>query len=33
MDAEKLNDLSYRIIGAGVEVHRALGPDRIKNGY
>jgi GxxExxY protein len=33
MDAEKLNDLSYRIIGAGVEVHRALGPGLLENTY
>jgi len=33
MDAEKLNDLSYRIIGAGVEVHRALGPGLLESTY
>ena len=33
MDAEKLNHLSYRIIGAGVEVHRALGPGLLENTY
>lgn len=33
MDAEKLNDLSYRIIGAGVDVHRALGPGLLENTY
>jgi GxxExxY protein len=33
MDAETLNDLSYRIIGAGVEVHRALGPGLLESTY
>jgi GxxExxY protein len=33
MDAEELNDLSCRIIGAGVEVHRALGPGLLESTY
>ncbi len=33
MEAEQLNDLSYRIIGAGVEVHRALGPGLLESTY
>lgn len=33
MEAEQLNDLSYRIIGAGVEVHRALGPGLLERTY
>ena len=28
-----LNDLSYRIIGAGMEVHRALGPGLLESTY
>jgi GxxExxY protein len=33
VEAELLNDLSYRIIGAGVEVHRALGPGLLESTY
>jgi GxxExxY protein len=33
MEIEELNDLSYRIIGAGVEVHRALGPGLLESTY
>jgi GxxExxY protein len=33
MEAEQLNDLSYRIIGAGIEVHRALGPGLLESTY
>ena len=33
MEAEELNDLSYRIIGAGIEVHRALGPGLLESTY
>ena len=33
MEAEQLNDLSYRIIGAGVEIHRALGPGLLERTY
>lgn len=33
MEAELLNDLSYCIIGAGVEVHRALGPGLLESTY
>ena len=33
METGPLNDLSYRIIGAGVEVHRALGPGLLESTY
>jgi GxxExxY protein len=33
MESEKLNDLSFRIIGAGIEVHRALGPGLLESTY
>ena len=33
VELEQLNDLSYRIIGAGVEVHRALGPGLLESTY
>jgi GxxExxY protein len=33
MEADQLNDLSYRIIGAGIEVHRALGPGLLESTY
>jgi GxxExxY protein len=33
METDQLNDLSYRIIGAGVEVHRALGPGLLESTY
>lgn len=33
MAPEQLNDLSYRIIGAGVEIHRALGPGLLESTY
>ncbi len=33
MEAEQLNDLSYRIIGAAVEVHRCLGPGLLESTY
>ena len=33
MDIEQLNDLSYRIIGAGIEIHRALGPGLLESTY
>jgi GxxExxY protein len=33
VDTDDLNDLSYRIIGAGVEVHRALGPGLLESTY
>ena len=33
MEDKQLNDLSYRIIGAGVEVHRALGPGLLESTY
>jgi GxxExxY protein len=33
METGPLNDLSYRIIGAGVEVHRTLGPGLLESTY
>lgn len=33
MEPEQLNDLSYRIIGAGVEIHRTLGPGLLESTY
>lgn len=33
MQAEHLNDLSYRIIGAGIEVHRGVGPGLLESTY
>jgi GxxExxY protein len=30
---EPLNDLSYRIIEAGIEIHRALGPGLLESTY
>ena len=33
MQSEQLNDLSYRIIGAGIEVHRAIGPGLLESTY
>src|SRR5687768_13685720 len=33
MQAEQLNDLSYRIIGAGIEVHRGIGPGLLESTY
>lgn len=33
METDQLNDLSYRIIGAGIEVHRALGPGLLESTY
>jgi GxxExxY protein len=32
-DAKRLNDLSERIIGAAIEVHRALGPGLLESPY
>ena len=33
MQEEQLNDLAYRIIGAGIEVHRAIGPGLLESTY
>jgi GxxExxY protein len=33
MQPEQLNDLSYRIIGAGIEVHRSIGPGLLERTY
>ena len=33
MAPEHLNDLSHRIIGAGIEIHRALGPGLLESTY
>jgi len=33
MQTEQLNDLSRRIIGAGIEVHRAIGPGLLESTY
>jgi hypothetical protein len=33
MQADQLNDLSYRIIGAGIEVHRGVGPGLLESTY
>lgn len=33
METDQLNDLSYRIIGAGIEVHRELGPGLLESTY
>ena len=33
MQSEELNDLSYRIIGAGIEVHRTIGPGLLESTY
>ena len=33
MEPEQLNDLSHRIIGAGIEIHRALGPGLLESTY
>jgi GxxExxY protein len=33
MQSEPLNDLSRRIIGAGIEVHRAIGPGLLESTY
>jgi GxxExxY protein len=33
METGPSNDLSYRIIGAGVEVHRTLGPGLLESTY
>lgn len=33
MEADQLNDLSYRIIGAGIEVHRTIGPGLLESTY
>src|SRR5687767_10653403 len=33
MQSEQLNDLSYRIIGAGIEVHRTIGPGLLESTY
>jgi GxxExxY protein len=33
VDIEQLNDLSYRIIGAGIEVHRTVGPGLLESTY
>jgi GxxExxY protein len=32
-DAQRLNDLSERIIGAAIDVHRALGPGLLESVY
>src|SRR3954464_5764856 len=32
-DAKRLNDLSERIIGAAIDVHRALGPGLLESVY
>lgn len=33
MEPARLNDLSYRIIEAGIEIHRALGPGLLESSY
>jgi GxxExxY protein len=33
MQLDRLNDLSYRIIGAGIEVHRTIGPGLLESTY
>lgn len=33
MNSDELNDLSYRIIGAALEVHRNLGPGLLEQTY
>ncbi len=33
MNREEINDLSYKIIGAALEVHRILGPGLLENTY
>jgi GxxExxY protein len=33
METDQLNNLSYRIIGAGIEVHRELGPGLLESTY
>lgn len=33
VEPERLNDLSHRIIGAGIEIHRALGPGLLESTY
>jgi GxxExxY protein len=33
MEPERLNDLSYHIIEAGIEIHRALGPGLLESTY
>jgi GxxExxY protein len=33
VEPEHLNDLSYRIIEAGIEIHRALGPGLLESTY
>ena len=33
MEDEQLNDLAYRIIGAGIEVHRGIGPGLLESTY
>ena len=33
VEAEPLNELSYRIIGAGIEVHRGVGPGLLESTY
>lgn len=33
MQPDQLNDLSYRIIGAGIEVHRGVGPGLLESTY
>jgi GxxExxY protein len=33
MELFELNDLSHRIIGAGIEIHRALGPGLLESTY
>jgi GxxExxY protein len=33
MEPQQLNDLSHRIIGAGIEIHRALGPGLLESTY
>lgn len=33
MEPEQLNDLSHRIIGAGIEIHRVLGPGLLESTY
>ena len=33
MEEDQLNDLSYRIIGAGIEVHRTIGPGLLETTY
>ena len=33
MQSEQLIDLSYRIIGAGIEVHRGIGPGLLESTY